>query len=225
MNTPARRWREPLTRWLSTRQKRAGLGVWAANRSFAARARIRAWKRSALFDLAPLAGAALDFSNVEHAEILPLDPAPLAGAAGDFSDVERTEKPLFDPALLAEFSAAVAELVRQWSAILPPGTIATVPPQGASAPGPYAAEALGSAVAEALGLPFVRMLERTEPKRWHGPHHALRQTPFICALPNPTPTMVVIVDDLVTSGRTMRLSIEAIRSAGVAAFGFAFSGD
>jgi adenine/guanine phosphoribosyltransferase-like PRPP-binding protein len=36
--------------------------------------------------------------------------------------------------------------------------------------------------------------------------------------------MVVIVDDLVTSGRTMRLSIEAIRAAGTAAFGFGFSG-
>ena len=36
--------------------------------------------------------------------------------------------------------------------------------------------------------------------------------------------MVVIVDDLVTSGRTMRLSVEAVRAAGVAAFGFAVSG-
>jgi adenine/guanine phosphoribosyltransferase-like PRPP-binding protein len=36
--------------------------------------------------------------------------------------------------------------------------------------------------------------------------------------------MVVIVDDLITSGRTLRLSIEAIRSAGLAASGFGFSG-
>jgi orotate phosphoribosyltransferase len=36
--------------------------------------------------------------------------------------------------------------------------------------------------------------------------------------------MVVIVDDLITSGRTMWLSIEAIRAAGVAAFDFGFSG-
>jgi predicted amidophosphoribosyltransferase len=32
--------------------------------------------------------------------------------------------------------------------------------------------------------------------------------------------MVVIVDDLVTTGATMRRSLEAIRAAGVAAFGF-----
>jgi orotate phosphoribosyltransferase len=36
--------------------------------------------------------------------------------------------------------------------------------------------------------------------------------------------MTIVVDDLVTTGRTMRLSIEAIQAAGVAAFGIAFSG-
>jgi adenine/guanine phosphoribosyltransferase-like PRPP-binding protein len=104
------------------------------------------------------------------------------------------------------------------------GTIITVQPQGASAPGPYAALALGRGVAEALGLPFVEALGRTDVKRWHGPHHSMRQAPFSCALPDPAPTMALIVDDTVTSGWTMRLSVEAIRSAGVAAFGFGFSG-
>ncbi len=89
--------------------------------------------------------------------------------------------------------------------------------------GPNAAGELGQVVAAALGLPFAEMLARTEPKRWHGPHHALRQASFVCGLPDPTPTMVVIVDDLVPTGRTMRLSVEAIRAAGVAAFGFEFS--
>jgi hypothetical protein len=89
-----RRWREPRTRWLPAHQKRAGLGVWAANRSHAARARVKAWKRT---------------------------------------------HPL-DPAALAEFAAAVADLVRAWSPILPRGTVLTIPPQGASAPGPYAAD-------------------------------------------------------------------------------------
>jgi predicted amidophosphoribosyltransferase len=36
--------------------------------------------------------------------------------------------------------------------------------------------------------------------------------------------MVVIVDDLVTTGATVRRSLEAIRSAGLAAFAFGFSG-
>jgi hypothetical protein len=154
------------------------LGVWAANRSRAARARVKAWKRT---------------------------------------------HPL-DPAALAEFAAAVADLVRAWSPILPAGTVVTVPPQGASAPGPYAALELGQAVAGALGLPLAEVLARTDVKRWHGPHSSLRQAPYACTLPDPAPPMVLVVDDLVTSGRTMRHSIEAIRQAGAAAFGFAFSG-
>src|SRR5262249_62231644 len=113
-------------------------------------------------------------------------------------------------------SEAVANLVRAWSPILPLGTILTVPPQGASAPGPYAAEALGRRVAEALGLPFAEVLTRTDEKRWHGPHAALRQAPFSCTPPEPAPAIVLVIDDLITSGRTMRLSIEALRAAGLA---------
>jgi hypothetical protein len=114
-----RRWREPRTRWLPAHQKRAGLGDWAANRSHAARARIKRWKRCAR---------------------------------------ARSAVSPFDPAELAECSAAVAELVRAWSPVLPPGTLLTVPSQGASAPGPYAAESLGQAMPRALGLPFVEVL-------------------------------------------------------------------
>jgi hypothetical protein len=36
-------------------QRRAGLGVWAANRSFAARARVRRWKRTHPLDADALA--------------------------------------------------------------------------------------------------------------------------------------------------------------------------
>jgi hypothetical protein len=130
----------------------------------------------------------------------------------------------FDPATLAVFADAVAGLVREWSAVLPPGSVMTIPPQGASAPGPYAAEALGSAVAEARGLPFAALLVRTDPKRWHGVRHALRQALFVATLPDPPPSLVIIVDDLVTTGSTMRRSLQAIRAERVAAFGFSFSG-
>src|SRR5262249_33714971 len=121
----------------------------------------------------------------------------------------------FDPEGRAGFASSVAELVRAWSPILPAGTIVTVPPPGASAPRPSAAEALGQAVAGILGLPFSAILERTDAKRWHGPHHSLRQAAFVCTLPEPAPAMVLVIDDLITSGRTMRLSIEALRAAGV----------
>lgn len=130
----------------------------------------------------------------------------------------------FDPAESAAIVQALAALARAWSPILPPGTVATVPPQGASAPGPYAAFTLAAATAEALGVPFALMLSRTDEKRWHGPLHALRQSPFTCDLPAEAPAMALVLDDLITSGATMKLSLSAIRAAGVAAFGFAFSG-
>jgi hypothetical protein len=50
-----RRDREPRIRWLPAHQKRAGLGVWAANRSYLARARIKRWKQSDPLDPEQLA--------------------------------------------------------------------------------------------------------------------------------------------------------------------------
>jgi hypothetical protein len=130
----------------------------------------------------------------------------------------------FDPDERDGFAAALAGLVRSWSPVLPAGTVATVRPQDASTPGPYAALELGRAVAVALGVPLVEVLTRTEAKRWHGPLHALRQAPFACTLPADPPVLLLVLDELVTSGRTMRLSIEAINRGECAEFGFAFSG-
>jgi hypothetical protein len=130
----------------------------------------------------------------------------------------------FDPAALDAFATALLGLIRAWLPVLPPGTLVTVPPQGASFPGPYAAVQLGVRVAELLALPFGTILTRTDVKRWHGVHHSLQQAPFVAALPEPAPVMILVVDDLVTTGATMRRSLEAIRAAGVAAFGFGFSG-
>jgi hypothetical protein len=131
----------------------------------------------------------------------------------------------FDEAMLTGFSAGLAGLIRAWSPILPAGTVVTVPPQGASAPGPYAADALGRGVAEALGLRFAEALGRTDSKRWHGPHHSLRQASFRWELPGGVvPPMILVVDDLVTSGATVQRSLEAVRAAGIMAFAFAYSG-
>jgi hypothetical protein len=83
---------------------------------------------------------------------------------------------------------------------------------------------LGQRVAEALDLDFTEVLTRSEPKQWHGVIHALKQQPFVYNCTGPTPPMVLVVDDLATTGRTLRLSLQAIRGAGVPAFGFAVSG-
>jgi hypothetical protein len=44
------------------------------------------------------------------------------------------------------------------------------------------------------------------------PHSGLSQPRFVCTMADPLPTMVVVVEDLVTSGRTVRLSVEAART-------------
>lgn len=175
---PPSRLREPRGRCIASSQRRAGLGVWAATRSRAVRARVRRWKLA----------------------------------------------PPFDETELHEFATLLAGLVRQWSAVLPAGCVITCPPQGASAPGPYAAESLARAAAAILGVPFVQTLVRTDTKARHCVHLAMRQAPFVASLPDPPPTLTLVFDDLVTSGRTLKLSIAALNAAGVPAFGFTASG-
>jgi hypothetical protein len=129
-----------------------------------------------------------------------------------------------DAAASSKFVAGLVALVRLWAPVTPPGTILTVPPQGASAPGSYAAELLAKLTADTLGLPFVPMLERTDLKGLHGPWHSLGQRSYLATVPNPAAPVVLVLDDLATSGTTMRLSLEALHARGVCAFGFAFSG-
>ena len=132
--------------------------------------------------------------------------------------------PPFPDEPLAEFAAALIKLITTWCPVLPRGCVLTVPPQDASSPGPYAARVLGERVAEALGLDFADALSGSGAKHWHGVIHSLKQEPFGYNCTGLTPPMVLIVDDLATTGRTLRLSLEAIRGAGVPSFGFAFSG-
>jgi hypothetical protein len=130
-----------------------------------------------------------------------------------------------DTSCTARYADALCILIREWAPVLPAGSVVTCPPQGASAGGPYFAHALAAAVAARLGVPFQTLLSRTDVKTYHHPHAALQQTPFVATFPpGPLPAAVVIVDDLITSGFTMRLSLAAIRAAGVPAFGFAFAG-
>ncbi|MGP0069673.1 MAG: hypothetical protein ACLQGP_39485 [Isosphaeraceae bacterium] len=127
------------------------------------------------------------------------------------------------------FADRLVELVRLWAPVMPPGVVITTPPQGASAPeGPAcdAAAILARLTADRLGVPFVSMLERTDQKRWHGRHYATKQAPFTATAEKALsrPAIVFVVDDLATSGTTLKLSLEAIRGVGIPAFGFAFSG-
>ena len=136
----------------------------------------------------------------------------------------------YDVAILARFADDVASLIRAWSGNVFAGrVVVTVPPRGASLFGesaewPYAAEILAERVAGHLGFPFVPTLRRTDTKRLHGPWHSLKHSAYLADVPDPKPCMVLVVDDLITSGATMKLSLAAIRKAGIPAFGFSFSG-
>lgn len=120
-----------------------------------------------------------------------------------------------------QFAGELVELIREAVPVPPPGTVITTPPQGASWPGPYAARALAAAVADLLGLPHVEMLERTDTKPHHHPMAAIRQAEFTVARAAPA---AIVVDDAITSGTTMRLALDALRAAGVTAWGFTYAG-
>ncbi len=117
----------------------------------------------------------------------------------------------------------VVDLVHPWQPSIPVDWTVTTPPQGASAGKEYAAGFLAKAVADKLGLTYLPTLARPGEKRWHGRHYALEQEPFeILVKP---PSVALVVDDMMTSGSTMRLSLEALRKAGVSAFGFSWCGN
>jgi hypothetical protein len=100
--------------------------------------------------------------------------------------------------------------------------VVTTPPQGASWPGHYHAADLATATANRLGLDFRHLLNRTDTKDRHGPWSSLQQSPYDLTQ-QPGAPIVVIVDDLITSGTTIRLSVEALRSTGAAIHAFAIN--
>jgi hypothetical protein len=117
----------------------------------------------------------------------------------------------------------LAALIGAWQPAIRPGWVVTTPPAGASAGRPYAAGFLGRAVAQRLDLDYQTTLAREGDKRWHGRHYARQQRPFLvtCAPSGIT----LVVDDLMTTGSTMRLALDALRQAGTPAYGFAWLGN
>ena len=127
----------------------------------------------------------------------------------------------FDAALADRLARQLAELIREWAPVLPAGCIVTCPPQGASAPGPYLAGQLARQVGLALDLDALTCLRRTDRKRWHHPREAMKQKRFRTII---VPDVAIVVDDMLSSGTSMKLSLDALRSAGCAAWGFAAVG-
>ena len=127
-----------------------------------------------------------------------------------------------DSRIVDTLSAAISRLILEWNPVLPQDTIITWPPQGASYPMPYKAEMIGRAIALRLSCKPMTTLTRQSAKRWHGPHHSLIQDPFIVVANHSG--MALVIDDLLTSGATMKNSLLALRSSNIMAFGFVAAG-
>jgi len=130
--------------------------------------------------------------------------------------------PTWDPAFIGKLAEGLARLITTWLPSLPNEALLTPPPQGASWPGPYFAGELCGAVAAKLQRKAARLLTRTDEKHYHHPMEALRQAPF--CYEGPKVPLVVIVDDLITSGATMKRAMQAVQEKGLAAYGFAYYG-
>ena len=120
-------------------------------------------------------------------------------------------------------AAAIVAVIRAWSPVIPSDWTVTAPPQGASEGGIYPAGMLAREVATRLDLDFQTTLQRAKAKRWHHPAESLRQEPY--TVTTAPPAVVIIVDDFISSGTTMRLSRQALAAAGVVSFAFAWGAD
>ena len=103
-------------------------------------------------------------------------------------------------------------LIHQWQPNLPRDWIVTTPPAGASEGREYPAGFLAKAVADKLGLDYMTTLTRSGGKNYHGAL-ALAHLPFTVTVK--PPSVALVVDDMMTTGSTMKLSLEALRGKGV----------
>lgn len=124
---------------------------------------------------------------------------------------------------LDSMAAAIVILIREWCPAVPTDWIVTAPPAGVSEGGPYPAGILGREVATRLGLDFQTCLERAKAKRWHHPAESRRQEPYRVTVAPPGP--VIVIDDFISSGTTIRLAREAFTAAGVPSFAFCWGCD
>jgi predicted amidophosphoribosyltransferase len=105
---------------------------------------------------------------------------------------------------------------------LPAGTIIVTPPQGAST-GTFAAGMIADTVSATIGAPHVpRCIERTYRKRHRGWRYTRKQKPFRVSLTD-RPALALVIDDLATTGTTLRMTVEALRREGIAALGFCYA--
>lgn len=120
-------------------------------------------------------------------------------------------------------SHELAKLIREVLPVIPKSWLLTAPPQGKSAVEgkEYAAGFLAKRVAELLDLEFVTIFAPQRAKRYHSKFESLRREERFELIVVPD-VPVVVVDDLITSGKTLQGALSTLSDSGCVAFGFAY---
>jgi len=121
------------------------------------------------------------------------------------------------PAAVRALAALVADPPSDWPT---DAMITPIPPSPGRRPGPHLATALAAAIAKRSRRPFARLLRLTRhaapQHRLDGPARQANVAGLFAAARNPTPTAVILVDDLLTSGATITAAAAALHAAGCA---------
>jgi hypothetical protein len=128
-----------------------------------------------------------------------------------------------DPIETERLADAISDVIKEWCPVFRQTWTVTNPPRGCSSGDkPHAAGLLAKQVANVLGLDYAEMLERVGERKWRGSRNATREQIFNAVkVPH---DVCLIIDDMATTGNTLRGALKALRSVGVPAFGFAYYG-
>jgi len=126
------------------------------------------------------------------------------------------------PQVTERLAQDLARLIREVLPVIPLEWLITCCPPGVSAGKEYAVGFLAKQVAQLLDREYVTVFEDQINKRWHGRFESLRM-PDVMTLRYAPDVPLIVVDDFITSGRTMRASLAALERAGVCSFGFAWA--
>ena len=132
--------------------------------------------------------------------------------------------PLNDRKWVVAITGDLVDLIRTWQPVILPDWVITTPPQGASLfkskDGIYPAGIIGKSISCELGIDYLTVFERRETKKWHSPYHTARASPFKVLIK--PPSVLLIVDDMITSGNTMMNCLGICAEQGITCWGFAW---
>ena len=121
----------------------------------------------------------------------------------------------------ARYADALAALVEKALPVRPPGTVLTIPPQGAAGQGSTTPGCWPAGLRIGWGCHWSNSWSVPTASCTTGGEIRL---PRIRIRVNMAVPAAVVIDDLITTGKTMSLSLDALRAAETPAWGFALNG-